>query len=45
MSKEKENCCSTSNCCGFEKSSIAKLLNHIADFFESGDKESKTKKD
>ena len=45
MSKDNQNCCSNTNCCGFEKSSIAKLLNHIADFFDSNDKEEKEKKD
>jgi hypothetical protein len=41
MSKDKNesnSCCSTSNCCGFEKSSVAKFLRHIAEFFDTKEK-------
>ncbi len=32
---ETNECCTTEKCCGFEKSSVAKLLRHVADFFDS----------
>ncbi|MBF0446537.1 MAG: hypothetical protein HQL68_13230 [Magnetococcales bacterium] len=38
--KENESidCCSQGNCCGLDQLSAAKLLRHIADFFDSKEK-------
>jgi len=36
--KEASECCNTKSCCGFEKSSLAKFLRHIAEFFEPNKK-------
>jgi hypothetical protein len=34
VTNDKNECCTTSNCCGVEKTTVAKFLRHIAKFFD-----------
>ena len=38
INKESEECCGAKKCCGVEKSTVAKFLRHVAEFFDSKQK-------